>query len=152
VNCAPSGWLEHLDLVLARQPFSTTSSRNKRPTITHRLSGDRGFPVRAFSTPLQDLQLLQTSNGIRTGRCGFDLPINIKKLSVLSNVKRPALRDCASFVHHTVGLGDFLTWIAEDRIVNTKRFSESLVLFRGICAGGKVGDIGILERFAILTE
>ena len=105
-----------------------------------------------FNSPLKDLQLLQTGNGIRTGRCGFDLPINIEKLSVFSNVKRPAFRDCPSFMHHTVGLGDFLTWIAEDRIVNTQRFSESLVLFRGICAGGKVGDIGILERFAILTE
>ena len=105
-----------------------------------------------FNTPLQDFQLLQTRNGIRTGRCGFDLPINIKKFSVLSNVKRPRFRDCPAFVHHTVGLGDFLTWIAEDRIVNTKRFSESFVVFRSICAGGKVGDIGVLESFAILTE
>jgi hypothetical protein len=114
--------------------------------------GDRGFPAWVFNTPSQDLQLFQTSNGIRTGRCGFDLAINIKKFPVFSYVKRPALRDCPSFVHHTIGLGDFLTWIAEDRIVNTKRFSESLVLFRRICAGGKVGDIGVLERFAILTE
>jgi hypothetical protein len=116
------------------------------------LSGDRGFLPPGFNMSLQDLQFLQTSNGIRTGRCRFDLAINIEKFSVFPNVKRPAFRDRSSLVHHSVGLGDFLTWIAEDRIVNTKRFSESLVFFRGICAGGKVGDIGILERFAILTE
>jgi hypothetical protein len=80
------------------------------------------------------------------------LAVNIKKFSVFSNVKRPAFRDWPPFVHHTVGLGDFLTWIAEDGIIDTKRFGESFVVFRGICAGGKVGDIGILERFAILTE
>ena len=55
-------------------------------------------------------------------------------------------------MYHTVRLGDFLTWIAEDGIVDSKRFSESFVVFRTICAGGKVGDIGVFEGFAILTE
>jgi len=53
---------------------------------------------------------------------------------------------------HAVRLGDLLSWVAEDGIVDTKRFSESLVLFGGICAGGKVGDMSVLEGFAILTE
>lgn len=55
-------------------------------------------------------------------------------------------------MYHPVSLGDFLSWIAEDGIVETKRFSESFVFFRSICTGGKVGDIGVLESFAILTE
>jgi len=55
-------------------------------------------------------------------------------------------------MHHAVCLGDLLSWVAEDGIVDTKRFSESFVLFRSICTGGKVGDIGVLESFAILTE
>jgi len=101
---------------------------------------------------LQDLQLLQAGHRVRTGRCGFDLAINIKKFSVFSNVKRPAFSDWPPFVHHTVRLGDSLTWIAEDGIVDNKRFSESFVVFQSICAGGKVGDIGVLEGFAILTE
>jgi hypothetical protein len=53
---------------------------------------------------------------------------------------------------YTVRLGDFLSRIAEDGIIDTKRFGKSFVVFRGICAGGEVGDIGVLERFAILTE
>ena len=55
-------------------------------------------------------------------------------------------------MHYAIGLGDLLSWIAEDGIVNTQRFSETLVLFGGICAGGKVGDFATLERVAILTE
>ena len=55
-------------------------------------------------------------------------------------------------MYHTVRLGDFLPRVAEDGIVDTKRFSKSFVVFRSICAGGKVGDIGVLESFAILTE
>ena len=55
-------------------------------------------------------------------------------------------------MYHTVRLGDLLSWVAEDGIIDTKRFSESFVVFRSICAGGKVGDIGVLEGFAILTE
>jgi hypothetical protein len=55
-------------------------------------------------------------------------------------------------VHYAISLGDLLSWIAEDGIVNTERFSEALVLFGGVCAGGKVGDFGILEPVAILTE
>ncbi len=100
----------------------------------------------------QNLQLLQSGNGIRTGRCGFDLPVDIEERSVFSNVKRPPFSDGSSFMYHTVRLGDFLTWIAENGIVDTKRFSESFVVFRTICAGGKVGDIGVFEGFAILTE
>ena len=55
-------------------------------------------------------------------------------------------------MYHAICLGDLLSWVAENGIIDTKRFSESLVLFRSICAGGKVGDIGVLEGFAILTE
>jgi hypothetical protein len=80
------------------------------------------------------------------------LAINIKDLTVLANIERPAFRDGSTFMYHTVCLGDFLSWIAEDGIVDTKRFSKSFVVFRSICAGGKVGDIGVLESFAILTE
>jgi len=101
---------------------------------------------------LQHLQLFQSGDGILTGRCGFDLAVNVEDLAILGNVKRPAFRDGSSFMYHSVRLGDFLTWIAEDGIVNTKRFSESFVVLRSICAGGKVGDIGVLEGFAILTE
>jgi hypothetical protein len=80
------------------------------------------------------------------------LPVNVKNLAILANIKRPAFRDGSTFMDHTVSLGDFLSWIAEDGIVDAKRFGESLVLFRTICAGGKVGDMGVLEGFAILTE
>jgi hypothetical protein len=80
------------------------------------------------------------------------LAVNVKDLTILPNVKRPALRNGSTFMYHTVRLGDFLSWVAEDRIIDTKRFSESFVVFRGICAGGKVGDIGVLEGFAILPE
>jgi hypothetical protein len=55
-------------------------------------------------------------------------------------------------MYHAVRLGDLLSWVAEDGIIDTKRFSKSFVVFRSICAGGKVGDIGVLESFAILTE
>ena len=55
-------------------------------------------------------------------------------------------------MYHAVRLGDLLSWVAEDGIIDTKRFSESFVIFRSICAGGKVGDTGVLESFAILTE
>ena len=101
---------------------------------------------------LQDLQLLQTGHSVCAGRCGFDLAVNVEDLTLLANVKRPAFRDWSTFMYHPVSLGDFLSWIAEDGIVDTKRFSESFVVFRSICAGGKVGDIGVLESFAILTE
>lgn len=101
---------------------------------------------------LQNLQLLQTGDGVRAGRCGFDLAVNVEDLTLLANVKRPAFRDGSTFMYHPVSLGDFLSWIAKDGIVDTKRFSESFVVFRSICAGGKVGDIGVLEGFAILTE
>ena len=80
------------------------------------------------------------------------MAINEKDLTILADVKRPAFRDGSTFMYHTVRLGDFLSWIAEDGIVDTKRFSESFVVFLSICAGGKVGDIGVLEGFAILTE
>ena len=93
---------------------------------------------------LQYLQLLQTSHSVCAGRCGFDLAVNVEDLTLLANVKRPAFRDGSTFMHHPVSLGDFLSWIAEDGIVDTKRFSESFVVFRSICAGGKVGDIGVL--------
>lgn len=55
-------------------------------------------------------------------------------------------------MYHAVRLGDLLSWVAEDGVIDTKRFSESFVVFRSICAGGKVGDTGVLESFAILTE
>jgi hypothetical protein len=80
------------------------------------------------------------------------LAIHVKDLTILANIERPPFRDCSTFMYHTVRLGDFLSWIAEDGIVDTKRFSKSFVVFRSICAGGKVGDIGVLESFAILTE
>jgi hypothetical protein len=80
------------------------------------------------------------------------LAVNVKDLTVLPNVERPALSNGSTFVYHTIGLGDFLSRVAEDGIIDAKRFSESFVVFRSICAGGKVGDIGILEGFAILTE
>jgi hypothetical protein len=80
------------------------------------------------------------------------LAINVKDFTVLTNIERPAFSDGSTFMYHSVRLGDFLSWIAEDGIVDTKRFSESFVVFRSICAGGKVGDIGVLESFAILTE
>jgi len=80
------------------------------------------------------------------------LAINVKDFAVLANIERPAFSDGSTLMYHSVRLGDFLSWIAEDGIVDTKRFSESFVVFRSICAGGKVGDIGVLESFAILTE
>jgi hypothetical protein len=80
------------------------------------------------------------------------LPVNVKNLAILANIKRPAFRDRSSFMDHTVRLGDSLSRIAEDGIVDAKRFSESFVLFRSICAGGKVGDTGVLKGFAILPE
>ena len=80
------------------------------------------------------------------------MAINVKDFAVLANIERPAFSDGSTFMYHSVRLGDFLSWIAEDGIVDAKRFSESLVLFRTICAGGKVGDMGVLEGFAILTE
>jgi hypothetical protein len=101
---------------------------------------------------LQHLQLFQSGHSVLTGRRSFDLAVNVEDLTILGNVKRPAFSDGSSFMYHTVCLGDFLTWIAEDGIVDSKRFSESFVVFRSICAGGKVGDIGVLEGFAILTE
>ena len=73
-------------------------------------------------------------------------------LAILANIKRPAFRDGPTFMHHTVCLGHLFSRIAEDGIVDTKRLSKSFVLFRSICAGSKVGDIGVLEGFAILTE
>jgi hypothetical protein len=124
-----------------------------RPTIAHKLHGDRGSLANPSGTwRLQDFQLLQPSYGVCSSRCGFDLAVNVKDLTILPNVKRPALRDGSTFMYHAVRLSDFLSWVAEDRIIDTKRFSESFVVFRGICAGGKVGDIGVLEGFAILTE
>jgi hypothetical protein len=89
---------------------------------------------------------------VGSSRCSFDLAINVENLSILPNVKRPALSDGSTFMYHAVRLGDLLSWVAEDGIIDTKRFSESFVVFRSICAGGKVGDIGVLESFAILTE
>jgi hypothetical protein len=124
-----------------------------RPTIAHLLEGDHGSLANPSGTwQLQDFQLLQPGYSIRSSRCGFDLAVNVKDLTILPNIKRPALRNGPTFMHYTVRLGDFLSRVAEDGIIDTKRFSESFVVFRTICAGGKVGDIGVLERFAILTE
>ena len=80
------------------------------------------------------------------------MAINVKDFAVLANIERPAFSDGSTFMYHAVRLGDLLSWVAEDGIIDTKRFSESFVVFRSICAGGKVGDIGVLEGFAILTE
>jgi len=110
------------------------------------------WPILQDTWQLQDLQLLQSGYRVGSGRCGLDLTVNVEDLSILPNVKRPALRDGSTFMYHTVRLGDLLSWVAEDGIIDTKRFSESFVVFRSICAGGKVGDIGVLESFAILTE
>jgi hypothetical protein len=112
-----------------------------------------GFNAGCGESPwLQHLQFLQAGDCVCAGRGGFDLTVNIKEFSVFPNVKRPAFRDCPAFMNYTVGLSDFLSRITEDGIVDTKRFSESFVVFWRICAGGKVGDVGVLERFAILTE
>ena len=101
---------------------------------------------------LQHLQFFQSGDGVYAGCCGFDLAIHVQDLAILPNVKRPAFSNRSPLVNYAIGLSDFLSRIAEDGVVDPERFSEALVLFRGICAGGKVGDIGILERFAILTE
>jgi hypothetical protein len=115
--------------------------------------GDRGSLTHPSGTwQLQDLQLLQPGYSVGSSRCGLDLAVNVEDLSILPNIKRPAFSDGSTFMYHTVRLGDLLSWIAEDGIIDTKRFGESFVVFRSICAGGKVGDIGVLEGFAILTE
>jgi hypothetical protein len=129
------------------------SSQGEHSTHDHKLNGDRGSLANPSCTwRLQDLQLLQPGYSVGPSRCSFYLAVNVEDLSIFPNVKRPALRDGSTFMYHTVRLGDFLSWIAEDGIVDTKRFSKSFVVFRSICAGGEVGDVGVLEGFAILTE
>ena len=110
------------------------------------------WPILRGTWRLKDFQVLQTGYGVCASCCGLDLAVNVKDLTILPNVERPALSNGSTFMHYTVSLGDFLSWIAEDGIIDSKRFSESFVVFRSICAGGKVGDIGVLEGLAILTE
>lgn len=136
-------------------PFagSVVRTLRLRPTVAHKLSGGRGSQANPSDTwRLQDLQILQPCYSICTCSRGFDLAIHVKDLTILANIESPALRDGSTFMYHAVRLGNFLSWIAEDGIVDTKRFSKSFVVFRSICAGGKVGDVGVPEGFAILTE
>jgi len=123
-----------------------------RPAIADKLDDRGSLAHLSGNWRLQDLQLLQPGHSVDSSCCSFDLAVNVENFSILPNVKRPALRDGSTFMYHAVRFGDLLSWVAEDGIVDTKRFSKSFVLFGGICAGGKVGDLGVLESFAILTE
>lgn len=80
------------------------------------------------------------------------MTIDVEDLSVFSNIERPALWELPPLVNDTIGFRDFFSRITQNGIVDTQRFSESLVLFRRVSAGGEVGDVGLPEGFAILTE
>ena len=148
VDGAKSGWLSG-----ALWTSSSSQGRWDSTHDRHKLNGDHGALTNLCGAwQSQNLQLLQSCYSIRAGRRGFDLAIHVKDLAILANIERPAFSDGSTFMYHTICLSDFLSGIAQDGIVDTKRFSESFVVFRSIGASGKVGDIGVLEGFAILTE
>ena len=80
------------------------------------------------------------------------LLVNEENLPFRADVECPTLRQRTALVNNTVSLCDFLSRIAEDGVIELKRFGELLVHLRGIAAGGKVGNIELTKGVAALTE
>ncbi|MCI0349901.1 MAG: hypothetical protein L0Z53_10790 [Acidobacteriales bacterium] len=51
---------------------------------------------------LLNLQLLQAGDDILTGCRRLDLTVNIENLSILANIKRPALRNLSPFMNDAI--------------------------------------------------
>ena len=78
--------------------------------------------------------------------------IDEENLSFRADVIGPTLRHRSALVNNAVSLCDFLSRIAEDGVVQLKRFGELLVQLGGVAAGGKVGNIERTKGVAALTE
>ncbi len=55
-------------------------------------------------------------------------------------------------MYDSIGFGHAFRRIAQDRIIQLQRLGKFLKSLRGIRACGKIGDFGLLQERAILTE
>ena len=53
---------------------------------------------------------------------------------------------------YIIGLGNFFAGVAQQRKIGLVFFSKGLVVFQGVDAGHKIGDIQTLEQMAILRQ
>ena len=83
---------------------------------------------------------------------GLHFLIDEQDLAVLANVESNPVGELLVRVEDPQSRRRLPFGIAEDGVVGLKGFGEFLVQLRFVRAGGKIGDTGVPEGFAILTE
>jgi hypothetical protein len=78
--------------------------------------------------------------------------IDVRDAAVGVDVERPAGREWLIRIDDTVGGRDRLGWIAEERVVNTKRLRKGPVRVRRIDADPEIRDVERADLIATLTE
>ncbi len=81
----------------------------------------------------------------------FNRFVDIKNLSILTDVVGPAIRHAAG-VEASKGIGKLLFRVTEDWIVQIQALCEVSVLFDRVDTGSEVGDIEITNQLTALTE
>ena len=95
------------------------------------------------------LSLAATS---RAGVVDLDLLVDRLDDPVLVDVERPAIGESARRIDDPVVLGHGLVGIAEDGVVEVERLGEFFVVIRRVDAGCEIGDLEIVELFAVFTK
>lgn len=85
-------------------------------------------------------------------RIRFHFLVNEQDLAVHADVNRPAKWDLTFRGHDAIRFGNFLGWIAEDRVIEFQRFSKLGVDVFCIAASCKISDLELLDGVATLTE
>ena len=102
-----------------------------------------------------DAQFFQHRGDVRAVGTGLDLLVDGQNFSVFADVERPAERQLSFVGHHAVGSGRNFQRIAQNGIVQFKRFGERLVAlgpFDLVATGGEIGDVELANLFAARTE
>ena len=97
-------------------------------------------------------ELLEKADEIFTVGHRFHLLVNVQNPAVFANDKCPSFWHLSAFMDDAVCFRNFLSWIAENRIVEFQFFCKSGVLFDRVTAGGEVGHVVAANRIAVLTE
>ena len=128
-----------------RDPRRLTRARSIHPSWRSRADDSR-YPS------LRDAQLREPGGDVRAGLVHVDVAVDVEDLAVLADVEGPALGETDERHQDTVGLGDLLLRVGEERVVEAERLGELLVLLGAVGADPEVGHVEVPDLVAALTE
>lgn len=83
---------------------------------------------------------------------GADLLVDVENAAVGSDIKGPSRSKRLILVHDTVGCGNLLRRVTQQRVVDAQRLRKFLVDVRGVDADAEIGDVECADVIATLTE